>query len=257
MKAPEGGTLGLLDCNLALGYPVAGAFEACGSAGELIDTVKPSGITGGVAWHIAQRDYDPAEGNRLLAEAIDGCESLWGCWTILPPRTREVITDFFFQKMKLSRVVGLRVFPDQQRFQLRRTAFGGFLEEVESRRIPLFLSAEQGITWPSVYDLLEELPALTCVLCDIGIAGVDRETWPLLDAYPNVYVETSMLSLGEGGVEAMVREFGSERLLFGTGFPARYAEAAALQLLHADISESDRANIAGANLRRLISEVTL
>lgn len=254
MSAP----LELLDCNLFVGHPVVHAYESYGTANELLDAVRPAGITGGIAWHIAQRDYDPAEGNRLLAEAIDGCEALWGCWTMLPPQTREVITDDFFDRMKRHRIIALRAFPDLHRFRLRKSVFGSFLDELVNRRIPILLSIEDaGILWSTVHDLLEESPNLTCILCDIGIAGVDRQTWPLLERYPNVYVESSLLALAEGGTEAMVGEFGSERILFGTGFPARYAEAAALQLLHADISESDKANIAHANLRRLISEVAL
>jgi predicted TIM-barrel fold metal-dependent hydrolase len=192
----------------------------------------------------------------MLAKVIEGCGSRWGCWTILPPQTREVITAGFFEQMAMQRVVALRAFPDLHRFQLRKSVFGGFLDELAARRIPLMLQIEGNIPWPTVYDLLEEVPNLTCVLCDIGIAGVDRQMWPLLERYPNVYVDSSLLSLGEGAMEAMVGEFSSRRILFGTGFPARYAEAAALQLLHADISDSDKANIAGANLRRLISEVS-
>ncbi len=247
---------GLLDCNLSIGHPVVHTYESYGNANELLESVRPAGIDGGIAWHIAQRDYDPAEGNRMLAKVIEGCGSLWGCWTILPPQTREVITDGFFEQMAMQRVVALRAFPDLHRFQLRKSVFGGFLDELAARRIPLMLQIEGNIPWPTVYDLLEEVPNLTCVLCDIGIAGVDRQMWPLLERYPNVYVDSSLLSLGEGAMEAMVGEFSSRRILFGTGFPARYAEAAALQLLHADISDSDKANIAGANLRRLISEVS-
>lgn len=249
--------LPLLDCNLFVGHPVVQAYESYGTASDLLDAVRSAGIASGLAWHVAQRDYDPAEGNRLLAEAIDGCQAVWGCWTILPPQTHEVIAGDFFDRMKRHRIVALRAFPGLHRFELRRAVFDRFLDELVSRRIPLLLGIEGNIPWPVVYDLLEEVPELTCVLCDIGIAGVDRQTWPLLERYPNVYVESSMLSLGEGAMEAMVREFGSGRILFGTGYPARYAEAAALQLLHADISDSDKVDIAGANLHRLVAGVKL
>jgi hypothetical protein len=249
--------LQLLDCNLFVGRPVTNAYESYGTAEGLLDAVGLVGIAGGVAWHIAQRDYDPAEGNRLLAVGIDGCEALWGCWTILPPQTQEVITDDIFERMRRHRIVAFRAFPDLHRFQLTNSVFAGFLDELVSRRIPLLLGIEGNIAWHAVYGLLDEVPELTCVLCDIGIAGVDRQTWPLLERYPNVYVESSLLSLGEGAMEAMVGRFGPGRILFGSGFPARYAQSAALQLLHADISDSDKANIAGDNLRRLITEVAL
>ena len=58
------------------------------------------------------------------------------------------------------------------------------------------------------------------------------------------------------GVEAVVSRFGAARLVFGTGF-RRYAEAAMLQLTHADISPADRLAIASGNLRQLLREGSL
>jgi uncharacterized protein len=125
------------------------------------------------------------------------------------------------------------------------------------RRVPLLLSLENGVTWPLVYQLLEAYPSLTCVLCDIGIWGVDRYTWPLLESFPNVYLETSLVALEDGGMEATVARYGAERLLFGSGFPVRYHESAILQLLHADISDEDKQKIASTNLERVLGQVAL
>lgn len=249
--------LELLDCNFFVGHPSAGSFDCFSTAEELLAAVRHVGVVGGLAWHIAQRDFDAAEGNRMLSRAIEGCGALWGCWTILPPQTGEVVTSDFFDRMKRCRIAALRAFPGLHRYQLKKWVFGSFWDELVSRNVPLLLSVEGNTSWPAIYGILEESPEMTCVLCDIGIWGVDRQVWPLLERYPNVYVESSLLSLAEHGMEDTVRRFGAERVLFGTGFPARYAEAAALQLLHADISESDRINIAGANLRRLVSRVKL
>lgn len=251
------GSLEILDCNFFVGYPTACGFECYSRGEDLLKAVRPAGVAGGLAWHAAQRDFDPAEGNRMLADAIDGCEKLWGCWTILPPQTGEVLSPGFFEQMRRCRIRALRVFPELHRYQLRKSVFGGFLEEIVRRKVPLMISVAGDTPWPVVYDLLEESPELTCVLCDVGIWGTDRQVWPLLDRHPNLCVESSLLSLSERGVEDTLKWFGAERVLFGTGFPARYAEAAVLQLLHADISDSDKANIAGANLRRMLSEVEL
>ena len=103
-----------------------------------------------------------------------------------------------------------------------------------------------------IIDMLRDYPELTCVICDIGTWSMDRYTYPLLKTYPNVHIETSMLSLEDGGVEAMVRRFGAERLVFGTGFPKHYAEASMLQLTHADIGETEKQAIAADNMRQLI-----
>jgi predicted TIM-barrel fold metal-dependent hydrolase len=86
---------------------------------------------------------------------------------------------------------------------------------------------------------------------------MDRYTYPLLERYPNVHLTTDMLSITDGGVEGIVARFGARRLVFGTGFPRRYAEAAMLQLAQAEIPEADRRAIASANLQRLLTESSL
>jgi predicted TIM-barrel fold metal-dependent hydrolase len=222
-----------------------------------MDQVGPAGITRGLVWHVAQRDYSASNGNRMLSEAISGASSLVGCWTVLPPQTGEVDSEKLFDGMKSSRVFALRAFPERHQYILRKAAFGGLLEQIAERRIPLLLSLAHGGSWQVIHDALQDVPELTCVVCDLGVWGVNRYTWPLLDRYPNVYLETSFLSLAAGGLESTVSRFGADRLLFGTGFPERYPQATALQLLHTDISENDRKKVASGNLERLIGEVRL
>jgi len=104
---------------------------------------------------------------------------------------------------------------------------------------------------------MSEFPSLTCVACDLENWSKMRNILPLLDKYPNFYVETSMLSVHEGNMEFIVRRNGSERILFGTGFPERYMESNTLELMHAEISYEDKQNISHLNLERIISEVKL
>jgi len=252
-------TMNLFDSNLCLGRPTRGVYAPAATAVELLAEMDRQGIVRALAWHVAQRDVSPVTGNAMLSEAIAGQPRLYGCWTILPPQTREVFRkgEDFFAAMGRNRVIGLRAFPGQHNFLLNRQVFGKWLDEIAARRIPLLLSLENGITWPMVYQLLEAYPTLTCVLCDIGIWGVDRYTWPLLENYPNVCLETSLVALEDGGMEATVAQYGAERLLFGSAFPARYPESAILQLRHAEISDEDRHKIASTNLERLIAQVAL
>jgi len=244
--------LRFFDINLYLGRPKRAVYGAVPSGQELVSGLDSLGVSEAVVWHIAQYDHDPVDGNALIAREIAGQERLHGCWTLLPPQTREVIREDFFRRMKESRIVALQAFPDAHRFLMNRITFGKFLDEVSERGIPLLVHLDRGNSYAGVYRLLEDYPQLTCVLCDVGIWGCDRYTWPLLEHFRNVRVETSLLALEDGGVEATVRRFGAERLLFGTGFPDRYPEAAMLQLRHADIPDPDKEKIASGNLEDMI-----
>jgi len=259
---PESGeqfvTLSFFDANLCFGRPIQAVYQPAETAADLQRVMAHNGITKGLVWHIAQREYAASEGNRLLAKAIAGRKNLFGCWAILPPQTDEVITPDFFRRMKTRRIFALRAFPTLHNYIINRVVFGKFLVEVTERRIPLMLSVEKASGgWPAIYNLLAEFPNLTCIFCDIGIWNSDRFTWPLLENYPNVFLETSLLALEDAGIEETVARYGAERLLFGSNFPERYPEAAMLALLHAAIPAAAKRKIASANLEGLIKRVRL
>ena len=250
--------LTFFDANLCFGRPIRTVYQPAETAADLQRVMAQAGITKGLVWHFAQHDYAASDGNQFLAKAIAGRKNLYGCWTILPPQTGEVITPDFFRRMQRNRIIALRVFPDYHRYLLNRVVFGKFLDEVTERHIPLLLSLEKNsVTWPVIYQFLAEFPNLTCILCDIGIWNSDRFTWPLLETYPNVFLETSLLALEDGGIEETLARYGAERLLFGSNFPERYPEAAMLAVQHADIPAADKEKIASANLEGLIQGAQL
>lgn len=246
----------LFDANAFIGSPCGGNYPAASKA-ELLDTLEKTGTTRALIWHITQLTGAPLYGNALVAEAAAENDNLFGCWAVLPPQTGEVMGDDFFEKMRAGRIAALRAFPNPQLYLLRRRVFGGFMDEVSRRRIPVLLSLEHGLDWPDVYAFLEDYPEITCVLCDIGIWGQDRFTWPLLEGFPRVYIETSYLSLEAGGLDATVERYGAGRLVYGSGFPKRYPEAAILDLLHSQLAGHDKDMIASGNLSALIGEALL
>lgn len=246
----------LFDANAFFGGPTL-ASTPWVSWGDLIERMDRVGIARALVWHVAQRDCAPQAGNCLLCDALGESDRLCGCWTILPPQTEEVIAPDFFASMKQNGVVALRAFPDPHHYLLNRTVFGAFLDEVAERRVPVLLSLSHGASWESIYGILGDYPTLTCIVCDVGTWNQDRHLWPLLENYPNVYAETSMVSVQAGGADALVRRYGATRLVFGTGFPERYPEAAVLDLLNLDISDAEKQAIASGNLSRIMSEVML
>ena len=255
--AKPGAAMDFLDINAYLGWPTKTIGQAVAQPDQVLAELAPAGVTKALLWHIAQHDASPQAGNELLSSLIDAQEQLLGCWTILPPQTAEVIDDGFFRRMADNRIAALRAFPDSHKYLLNRTVFGDFLDQLSGRRIPVLLSLEKGITWPGVYQLLAEYPQLTCVLCDIGIWGVNRYTWPLLENYPNVYIESSLLSLAHEGLETTIARYGPERIIFGSNFPERCPEAAALAVLHAGIDETAKQKIAAENAQQLFDQVQL
>jgi predicted TIM-barrel fold metal-dependent hydrolase len=202
---------------------------------------------------VAQHDSSAQVGNELLARTIAGQERLAGCWTLLPEQCGELGgLDAFFLCAKRAGVRAFRLFPASQRFLLRREVMGDVFDALVAARLPLLLRVPVDVGWEATYDLLRETPELTVVLTDMGCWGNDRLFRPLLDRYPNVYIETSG-HIVDGGIEDFVARYGSARLLFGSGFPASYLGAMMLALARARIAPEDRGAIAGGNLDRLLA----
>lgn len=247
----------IIDCNVVVGNSIVPGTQTVASPAELLRAADCAGIDKAMVWHIAQHDMFPENGNKLICDFVEGQDRLIPCWTGLPSITAENDPDTLFSRMKSAGVFALRLFPDHHRYLLNGVTLGDMAQELFTRKIPVILSLENGASWPDIFQLLKDLPNLTCILMDIGVWGQDRHTWPLLEAYPNVYIETSLLSLEAGGLECGVKKFGAKRFIFGSGYPGKYMEAPLLDLLHCDIPDSDRELIAAGNFLKIQSEVRL
>ena len=244
------------DCNAFVGLPARRElYEPAPGAPEILAEMDFCGVERALVWHIAQLDASPELGNRLLSGVIQTEPRLAGCWAILPNQAHEFPPfEVFLQEMRQARVAALRVFPNDHHFLLNGVALGSWLEGMVAHRVPLFLSVAHGTDWQSAYALLAEFPDLVCVLCDHGCWGEDRRFRPLVERYAHVYVDTAQYLL-DGGIEAFVKDYGPERMLFGSGFPASYLGGMILALKHALIPEEAKAAIASGNLERMLAEV--
>ena len=242
------------DCNAFLGLPMKRPLAPVRTVDEFLSEMDRAGVEKALVWHIAQHDASVRVGNQLLADAIEPHPRLVGCWTVLPTCTHELPAPrTFFRQMREARVAAVRIFPSAHRFLANAVSMGDVLGQMVDRRIPLFVSVIRGMDWRGIYALLAEFPDLVCVICDHGSWGMDRLFRPLLERYPNVYVDTAQYLL-DGGVEALVAETGATRLLFGSGFPELYFGGMMMALRHARISDEAKVAIAAGNLERILEE---
>jgi len=245
------------DCNVFFGRPAQPLLAPAPTVEYLLAEMDRAGVHQALVWHIAQHDASPQVGNRLLAEAIRPYPRLRGCWTMLPNQTGEFAPpDELFQQMAEARVTALRIFPHSHRFLANEVSMGEMFAAMAVRRIPLFVSVKRGMDWPDIYALLADFPDLVCVICDHGCWGMDRMFRPLLERYPNVYVDTAQYLL-DGGLEDLVAHYGPDRILFGSGFPESYYGGMMLALRHAKIATEAKAAIAGGNMERMVVEAQL
>ncbi|HET6428536.1 MAG TPA: amidohydrolase family protein [Phycisphaerae bacterium] len=251
--------LEFFDACACIGLPAAapvGVPDPPGaSAEELLAAMDRAGIAKALVWHAAQRDGDPLLGNDLLAEALAGRDRLVGVWAILPTQCGELgDLDEWLGRAMAGNVRAFKAFCEQGRYLLRGEVIGDVVERLLAARLPLILPVATEPAWRDAYDLLAEFPELTVILTDLPSWGADRYFRPLLGRYPNVHVEISGYIV-DGGLEALVADYGAARALFGSNYPVMPHGGMMLTLAHAEIDDADKQAIAAGNLQRLIAKV--
>ncbi|MDD5708564.1 MAG: amidohydrolase family protein [Kiritimatiellae bacterium] len=237
-----------LDCNCSYGRAARPPFRFAADVPALLAAMDWCGIERALVYHASQRFSSPVTWNPVVAEETGRSARLWPSWAMLPSACGELpAPDDLVAAMQRRNVRALWAFPQEHHYRLDRQSFPDLFRLMAEQRIPLF--AKENLA--ALKELLVECPELIVVAMNQGPHSLNRHLFPLMDAFPNLLLDTSHL-LVEGAIEAICERYGPERLLFGSAFPDNCAGGARLRLAHADIGAADRAAIAGGNLERLL-----
>ena len=244
------------DCNCAYGVAMKPPIAPALSPAAILEEMDLCGIARALVRNVAISEQTPVVGNVLTSEDLAGQERLTPTWAILPSQTGELGTvDEFLASMEQAGVRSLWAFPGDHRYLLNTTTCGDLFAELVAREIPLFLPRGQGSGGLDCYAtadaLLRDFPGLYLIIVGHGSWGEDRYFRPLMQRFPNFGVDISRYEL-DGGIAEVVKKYGPHRLYFGTNFPSTPMGGPMLTLLHAEISDDERAWVAGGNLRRLV-----
>jgi len=257
--------LPFFDAGLWLGRPEGFPWAQEVTLEQLPEILGNYFITGGLISHWRGQTVSAQEGNRSLQVALenvgDAGAKIANCkwkavWTGLPlfPREADPVPG---RGAVPGWVRAVRLFPRSHHFPLEEWCVGSLCDWLLARRMPLFLWHTE-VDWPSLFRLAQACPDLPIVV-ETQTQKILYHTRPLLAlmrACPNVSVELSNFA-GQGFLEYAVQEFGAERLLFGSFLPVNDPWVPIGLILDAQISDEEKALIAGENLRRLVDRVQL
>jgi len=249
------------DCNASYGVFSVAPHKRADTVDDLVKEMEWCGVQRAMVRHAAMLDESPIVGNPLLIEQIEGHENLVPSWTMLPPQTRELGTvEQLISAMKDNGVKALWAYPSKHKYLLNGTTFGELFEEMIARNIPLFIERGENsgglVGWAMAESVLKDFPKLTLAVVGHGSWGEDRYFRPMIEKYENMYVDTSRYEL-DGGIADFCKTYGPSRMLFGTNFPKTPMGGPMLTLMHADITDDEKAAIGSGNLQRILSEVKL
>lgn len=248
------------DCNASFGTPMVPPIRYAETAQELLKEMDHYGIAEALVYHVRQCDDSPAVGNSILLDEVEGIDRLHGTLAILPTQTGELGTiESIIGLMRMKNIRALRAFPAEHKYSMSRTALGDFYDIMTERKIPLIVNIGEssGVSgWHLIERILSDVPDLTLIVTEQGCWGQDRLFRPLIERYPNLYLDISRYEL-DGGIRDFVGKYGADRLLFGTAFPAWNPGGPVLMLTQADIANKEREMIASGNLERILGRVRL
>lgn len=191
--------------------------------------------------------YDHAEGNAETLAACASNERLIAAATLDPRKYSgegEVV-----RGLRRAGFEALKLFPDLQGWPIRYAPFRAILRALQDENMPLFISAPGYGMATDISDLVGGY-SFPVVISGVGYWTLS-EAIAIMRGQESVFLETSHLDSPDA-FEVLVREVGSDRLLFGSNAPITYFRGPYLALARSDVSEKDKDAIFHNNAEKLL-----
>lgn len=250
-------------------------FDACCSLGryvhmpenqpetaeEILAVMDHYGIHEALVMDTIARDASPPAGNARVLERVADHPRLHPAWAGLMSASRELPPpDELVARMRAEGVAALFLYYNHMDIRLDEWAIDDLMAELERVGCPVFLcpnswrpaGQNEQTDWENVTRICRKFPDLPVVVTEHRIFFGQRTVYAALAACPNLRIEMSSM-WRYGAIEFIAKEFGAERMVWGSQMPMREPGATIGQVARADIGEENLAKVAGGNLRELLA----
>jgi predicted TIM-barrel fold metal-dependent hydrolase len=240
------------DCNkyIGPGFPKSPDFP---KATDLLAHMDRLGIDRAVAWHTNARDLNTMAGNEQLIREIEAAscrERIIPSFIIAPTMIDEQdIMDHFLDLVRKHHIHAFHFFPQKAGWSLLDIT--PVIRLIQVFKPVLFLDSfeNMGDDLSSIMDFAAEFPQVSIIFTNAMWVHYNK-LYKLMEARPNIFVDTSLLHMYLTH-EYFIKNYGVERLIFGTGYKSNNGAAIA-SLAHAEISTTHAQMIAHGNLERML-----
>jgi len=241
----------LIDVNAFFGKSATGASEFP-EIRDRLDLMDRLGISASLAWNVESRQNHALSSNQKLIDEIARTPKARG--RIIPALTVSGLMQYERN--------GIRTLERQMiAGKTRALRFVNAFTKLTLCQLEPVIRGIAGLKpciitrhgESNIQDILEftsMFPKIPVVLTEVGWQ-LCIVVFDLMRRRPNIMMDNSWLH-SYGAVEQVVKHFGAERLLFGTGYKS-HGGAAIAQLARADITEQERQLIMHGNLERLLA----
>jgi predicted TIM-barrel fold metal-dependent hydrolase len=219
----------------------------CQSQVQLLDEMDHHGINRAVIYHAQTEEISPTDGNRLLEGWLDEGERLMPQWSVTP--TADALAQIQALHRE-GRVQSVRLHNTQSAgLPFRAWGYDTLLSWLSEVGLPLWIPL-MDVEPHDLITTLQAYPDLKTVLLGAHYTHT-LVVRPMLDTLPNAWLELSRYEpIGE--VESLKRQYGADRLIYGSWYP-RYAMGPILYYLHhTDLNDDELQMVCAGNVEKLL-----
>ena len=190
---------------------------------------------------------DHTSGNGATRAACSESKHMLPVATINPQMIFDM--DGPFTRFKADGFRMVRLFPDWQGWQADYAPCIAIAKRLEVEGLPLYVDIDGSGTATRLVNALVAHPS-ALILGSITQDTV-AEAITLMRSHSRIFVETSQL-VAVGAIRQVAESVGAERLLYGSGAPARPMASGLAAVKHAGLTDTQTEQILGGNARELL-----
>lgn len=212
--------------------------------------------------------YDYEKGNREVGDAYRQYPDRFIPFVVINPNFVNW-QDHLQECMDTYEVQGIKLHPDYHKYSLSQPMAAEVMVEAQNRGLPVYIQMSlldmrhhpgycfvEETPFLEVAEIIQAYPKITFIVGGAKHFGsILQKLLKYASGSTNFYVVTDGIGGPFDGLERVVAQMGSSRLLFGTRTPILYAEAATDALSQASIASDAKTAIFGQNAGQLLSRM--
>lgn len=233
------------------------------TAADLLADMDHHGVAEALVLDSLAHENHPVEGNTRILDVVKKQPRLHPVWAVLPSGTPDELPhgEDLLRVLRRNQVGAVCLRPLQYRFNLSDWCIDELIEPLAAAQVPVFIRydeiarhTERGdvIDWDAVVGLCRRWPKLPVIVGEWRIRRGGRLIYRALETCPNLHLELSGYFLHRG-IEYVSRNWGSQRLIYGSNWPDFPMGQTLATVARAEVSGAEKRGIAGDNLRRLMA----
>lgn len=227
------------------------------SARWLVETSGAVGIAATGVSHLMAFGYDTVAGNQLALDAARAHPGRLGVWLVANPHRRDDV-QLIREQLSLPHVWGLKLHPDVHQYPITGPGYEPYLLLARDAAATVLTHGETRSPWSDpdmVAAVARRIPGLALLMAHAGVwrDGFERAA-DIAAEVPDLFIEVCGSRVTSAWVTRFVEIVGAEKVVFGTDASFLDPRTALGKVLHARLSDRDRALVLGGNAVRLLGD---